>query len=53
MFYGDPFTCQREKEDNKAERFQILHFHGSFSNNIMAVKGLMSADAKEHTRDNL
>ena len=35
-----PFTSQCEKEDRKAEGFQISHFYGSFSNDIMAVKGL-------------
>ena len=39
-FDGDPFTCQWEKEDKKADEFQISHFYGSFSNDIMAVKGL-------------
>ena len=34
------FTCQCKKEDKKAEGFQILHFHWSFSSDIMAVKGL-------------
>ena len=37
----DPFTCQRKKkEDKNADGFQISHFYGSFSNDIMAVKGL-------------
>ena len=40
-FDGDPFTCQCEKEDKKAYGFQILHCHGSFSSDTMAVKGLM------------
>ena len=35
-----PFTCQREKEDKKAQRFPMSHFYWSFSNNIVAVKGL-------------
>ena len=40
-FDKNPFTCQREKEDKKGFKgFQISHFHGSFSNDIMAVKGL-------------
>ena len=41
-FDEDPFICQREKEDEKAERFQISHFSWWFSNDIMiimAVKG--------------
>ena len=59
-FDGDPFTCQCEKEDKKAEGFQISlkafkfrwrlsnfaegfqisQFYGSFSNDILTVKGL-------------
>ena len=38
-----PFTCQCEKEDKKGSGFQISHFYGSFSNDIMAVKGLSQA----------
>ena len=34
-----PFTCQCEKEDKKGSGFQISHFYGSFSNDIIAVKG--------------
>jgi len=34
------FWCQCEKEDKQAEGFQISHFYGSFSNDIMAVKWL-------------
>ena len=30
----------REKDDKKAEGFQILCFHWLFSSDIMAVKGL-------------
>jgi len=37
-----PFTCLCEKEDKKALGFQISHFYGSFSNDIMAVKGLIA-----------
>ena len=40
-FDEDPFTCQCEKDDKKAEGFQILHFYWSFSSDIMAVKGLI------------
>ena len=41
-FDGDPFrTCQCEKEDRKAEGFQILHFYGPFSDGITAMKGLI------------
>ena len=41
MDFGDnPLTCQCEKEVKKAEGFLILHFYGSFSSDIMAVKGL-------------
>ena len=40
-FGGDPFTCYCKKEDEKAHGFQISHFYGLFSNDIMAVKGLM------------
>ena len=32
------FTCQCEKEDKKAEGFQMSHFDWSFSNDIMAAK---------------
>ena len=39
-FDEDPFTCQRQNEGKKAYGFQISHFHESFSNDIMAVKGL-------------
>ena len=39
-FDGDPFTYQCEKEDKKAEVFQISHIYGSFLNDFMAVKGL-------------
>ena len=31
-------TCQCEKEDKKAERFQISHLYSSFSSVFMAVK---------------
>ena len=44
-FDGDPVTRQCEKEDKKTQRFQISHFHGSFSNDIMAGKGLTLAVA--------
>ena len=40
-FDGDPVTGQCEKEDKKAEGFQISHCDGSFSSDTMAVKGLM------------
>ena len=40
-FDENPTTCQQEKEDKKAEGFKISHFYGSFSNDIMAVKGLI------------
>ena len=52
-FEENPFTCQYEKEDKKAEMFQISHFYGSLSNDIMAVKGLMSSDVSWHIRDKL
>ena len=39
----NPFTRQCEKEDKKAEGFQISYFSGSYSNDIMAVKGLSIA----------
>ena len=41
QFNGDPFTCQREKEDKKTRGFQISHLNGLFSNDIMTVKGLI------------
>ena len=34
-----------KKEDKKASGFQIPHFYGSFSNDIMAMKGLTSTEA--------
>ena len=37
-----PFACQCEKEDKKGYWFQISHFYGWFSNEIMAVKGFIS-----------
>ena len=39
-FDENPFTCQCEKGNKKAEGFQISHFYRSFSNEIMEVKGL-------------
>ena len=42
-FDGDPFTSQCEKENKKAyefQEFQIAHFQGSLSDDILAVKGL-------------
>ena len=36
----NPFTCQREKENRKAQGFQISHNYWSLSCDIMAVKGL-------------
>ena len=36
----NPFTYQCEKEDKKAEGFQISLSYWSFTNDIMAVKGL-------------
>ena len=36
----NPFTCQCEKEDKQAEKFEISHFYGSFLNDIVAVMGL-------------
>ena len=49
-FDENPFTSRYEKENKKAWRFQILHFHWSFSSDIMAVKGLKSEP--NHDRDN-
>ena len=40
-FDENPFTCQCEKEDKKAEGFQILHFYWLFSSDIVAVTGLI------------
>ena len=42
----NPFTCQCEKEDKKAEGFQISHLCGSFSNEILAAKGLSCESSK-------
>ena len=44
-FDENPFTFQCEKEDKKAYGSQISHFYGSFSNDIMAVKGLNEFNA--------
>ena len=35
-----------EKEDKKAEGFQILHFYWLFLSDIMAVKGLMQYNTR-------
>ena len=50
-FDENPFTYQCEKEDKKAKGFQISLFYWSFSNNIMAVKGLKTTNesAKSET----
>ena len=40
-FDESPFTCQCEEEDKKAEGFQVSHFYGLSSNDIMAVKELI------------
>ena len=45
-FDESSFTCQCEKEDKKAERFQVSHFYWPFASDIMAVKGLISHTAK-------
>ena len=42
-FGGDPFICGFQKEDEKAEGFQIWYFYRSFSSDSMAVKGLNHA----------
>ena len=39
-FDENPFTCQCEKEDKKAEGFQISLSYWSFTNDVTAVKGL-------------
>ena len=39
-FDVNPSTCRCEKEDKKAYWFQISHFYGSLSNDIMVMKGL-------------
>ena len=39
-FDGEPCTCQCKKEEKGAYGFQSLHSYGSFSSDIMAVKGL-------------
>ena len=42
-FHEDSITCSCEKENKKiSEKFQILHFYWSFSNSIMAMKGLVT-----------
>ena len=40
-FDENPFTRHSEKEDKKAEGFQISHFYWSLSNDILAVRGLI------------
>ena len=40
-FDGDPFTCQRKGEDEKADGFQISHFYCSFSSDVVAANALM------------
>ena len=44
-FDGDPFTmilyASAKKKRKKGQEFQISHFYGWFSNDIMAVKGLI------------
>ena len=37
----NPLRCQFEKDNKKAEGFQISHFDWSFSNDIMAAKGFI------------
>ena len=37
----NPFTCYCEKDVKTAQRFQISQFYWLFSNDIMAVKGLI------------
>ena len=39
-FDENPFTRQCEKENKKAEGFQISHFYWPFSSDIMPAKGL-------------
>ena len=41
-FNENNFTCQCEEEDKMTQGFQMLHFYGSFSSDIMAVKGLIA-----------
>ena len=40
-FDRSPFTRQCEKEDRKTKGFQILHFDWSFSDDTVAVNGLI------------
>ena len=42
-----------KRKTKRLKGFKFCTFMGRFQNNIMAVKGLMSSDSKEHTRDNL
>ena len=42
-FDENPFTCLCNKEDEKAEGFQIWYFYWSLSSDIMAVKELISS----------
>ena len=39
-FDETPFTCQRENEDRKAQRCQILHFHWSFLSDYQGSEGV-------------
>ena len=36
----NPFSCQCETEDKKADGFRISHFDWLFSSDVMAVMGL-------------
>ena len=47
-FDENPLTCQCEKEDEKAEGFQMSHFYWSFSSDIMAIKGLKCHFMQSH-----
>ena len=49
-FDENPFTYQSEKEDRKAEEFQISHFYWSFSSDVMAVKGLILIQREDRNK---
>ena len=42
-------TTKKQTKKTKRLGFQILHFYGSFSNDIMAVTGLRFHLAQEHS----
>ena len=52
-FDENPFTSQCKKKTKKAEEFQIMHFHWSFSNDITTVKGFKALAFQEQERTSI